>query len=169
MFKELKIDGLNKKYLIDEYGNIFDVKENKFRKPSINKGGYLKVSFYIHGKYKRKFVHRLVLETFNPVENMDKLQVNHIDGNKQNNYIKNLEWCTLKENMQHAWKNGLCKNSSPCGNKAHHKKLNEEIVHNIKKDYFVDEMKIVDILKKYNISRSTFYQIKNNVTWKDVK
>ncbi len=41
MFKELKIDGLNKKYLIDENGNIFDVKENKYRKPSLTKDGYL--------------------------------------------------------------------------------------------------------------------------------
>ena len=83
MFKELKIDGLNKKYLIDENGNIFDVKENKYRKSSLTKDGYLKVSFYIYGKYKRKLVHRLVLMTFNPVENMENLQVNHIDGNKK--------------------------------------------------------------------------------------
>lgn len=73
MFKKLHIDGLNKEYLIDEDGNIFDIKCNKFRKPTETKDGYLKVSFYIYGKYKRKLVHRLVLQTFKPVDNMDDL------------------------------------------------------------------------------------------------
>jgi len=117
MISELKIDGLTKKYLIDTDGNIFDVKENKYRVPIENAKGYYKVSFYVYGKYKKFFVHRLVLQTFRPVDGMEKLQVNHIDGDKHNNTIDNLEWCTLKENMEHAWDNGLCKNSTPSGNK----------------------------------------------------
>ena len=167
MFKELKIEGLNKKYLIDEDGNIFDVKENKYRKPFVTKDGYLKVSFYIFGKYKRKLVHRLVLETFNPVENMEKLQVNHIDGNKQNNNINNLEWCTLKENMKHAWENGLCKNSTPSGNESHHKVLDEDTVKLILLD-LKNGMSYQKIADKYGVSKPTIYQIKNKITWKNV-
>ncbi len=167
MFKELKIEGVNKKYLIDEDGNIFDIKENKYRKPSVTKDGYLKVSFYIFGKYKRKLVHRLVLETFSPVEGMENLQVNHIDGNKKNNNINNLEWCTLKENMNHAWKNNLCKNSTPSGDSAHHKILNENTVRMILLD-LKNGLSYQKISNKYNISRSTVYQIKNRVTWKNV-
>lgn len=161
---ELKIDGCNKKYLIDEDGNIFDVKENKFRKPSETNKGYLKVSFYINGKYKSKFVHRLVITTFNPVENMENLQVNHIDGNKKNNNINNLEWCTLQENMSHAWKNGLCSNSSPYGNLAHHKKIDRDIVDLILLD-LKNGISYSKIANKYNISKSTVYQIKNGITW----
>lgn len=161
---KLKLEGCNKEYLIDEDGNIFDLKENKYRKPSITKDGYLKISFYINGKYKRKLVHRLVLMTFNPIDNMENLQVNHKDGNKQNNNINNLEWCTQLENQKHAWENGLCKNSTPSGNEAHHKKLNKDIVNEILYDLQCG-LSYQKIANKYNISKSTVYQIKNGITW----
>ena len=165
MVKKIDIQGLNKEYTIDEDGNIFDVKEQKYRKFHVTKDGYLKVSFYINGKFKRLLVHRLVLMMFKPIENMDKLQVNHIDGNKQNNNINNLEWVTQKDNMAHAWKTGLCKNSAPCGNKAHHRKISTEIVSCIRKD-LEDGLSYQQIANKYNISKSTVYQIKHSITWK---
>lgn len=46
-------------------------------------------------------VHRLVLKTFNPCDNMDNLEVNHIDENKANNCLDNLEWMTHKNNVNH--------------------------------------------------------------------
>lgn len=59
MIKFLTIEGLNKRYTIDDNGNVFDIKENKYRKPSVSRKGYLKISFYIYGKYKKFFIHRL--------------------------------------------------------------------------------------------------------------
>lgn len=167
MWKELQIDGLKKKYLINENGDIFDIKENKLRNPVENKKGYYKVSFYLYGKYKLKFVHRLVLEHFDPIENMNELQVNHIDGNKKNNNVNNLEWCTLKENMKHAWENKLCKNSTPSGNDAHHRVLNSEIVYQIKQD-LKNKMSYRKVAEKYNIHFSTVCQINKGITWKDI-
>ena len=168
MWKKLELDGLNKEYLINEYGEVFDVKENKMRKPHIHRKGYLKISFYLNGKYKQRFVHRLVMQTFKWKEGCENLQVNHIDGNKQNNHIDNLEWCTLQENMKHAWENGLCKNSVSCGDNAHNRKLSEAKVKQLKKDYYINHLKIVDIIKKYDISRATFYLIKNGKTWVNI-
>lgn len=166
-WKKLELEGVNKIYYISNTGLIYDEKEKRMRKYAETPDGYYKVSFYIYGKYKRKLVHRLVAQTFNPVDDMDNKQINHIDGDKHNNNIENLEWCSLAENMKHAWTTGLCANSAPTGNKAHHHKLTEEQVKELKEDYYIYHMRIVDITKKYNISRSTFYQIKNGITWKE--
>nr|DAF58718.1 MAG TPA: homing endonuclease [Siphoviridae sp. ctxMM9] len=59
------------------------------------------------GARHRYSVHRLVLENYNPVDGMETLQVNHIDGDKQNNNLNNLEWVTCQENILHAYKNNL--------------------------------------------------------------
>lgn len=63
----------------------------------------------LDGKKRTFRVHRLVMMAFNPVENMGELEVNHLDGNKKNNKLENLEWCTASENQKHAFKTGLQK------------------------------------------------------------
>lgn len=80
------------------------VKE-KIMKFSITKG-YYTVKLCKDNKYSCKRVNRLVAETF--IENKEnKLEVNHKDGNKLNNRVDNLEWCTRSENELHAYKTGL--------------------------------------------------------------
>ena len=87
--------------------NNYVNKEKIFEISLKNNGtGYYKVFLYKNGKKCQKLVHRLVAEAF--LERPEgKDFVNHIDGNKKNNNVENLEWCTRSENMLHAYRNGL--------------------------------------------------------------
>ena len=69
-------------------------------------GKYLHVILHKNGRNKVCLIHRLVATAFIPKPE-NKQQVNHIDGNKLNNFISNLEWCNGSENLKHAYKTGL--------------------------------------------------------------
>ncbi len=94
-------------YQISNLGNVYSKKNYKIRKPFVS-NGYLSIYLFKNGKRYRKKIHRLVAEAFIP--NPNNLPViNHIDGNKLNNIVSNLEWCTSKQNTIHAYKTGLMK------------------------------------------------------------
>ena len=81
--------------------------KEKILKPKINNDGYVHIQFSRNGCYSTFTVHRLVAEAFLEIPD-DKVFVNHINGNKLDNNVQNLEWVTRSENMQHAFKLGLC-------------------------------------------------------------
>lgn len=95
------------KIVLHNYGNTA-VKKGKILSQSITSKGYLNCGITHDGKTKTMRVHRLVAETFIP-NTENKPQVNHIDGNKINNSVNNLEWNTSTENVRHAWRTGLQK------------------------------------------------------------
>ena len=100
-FVEIKCNPL---YKINKKGDVYSIKSKKVLSIYIN-GGYPSVDLY-PGKVTKKNIHRLLAETFIPNPE-NKAHVNHIDGNKLNNSLDNLEWNTPKENTQHSFKNKL--------------------------------------------------------------
>jgi hypothetical protein len=82
--------------------------EGSLIRPFYNKFGYQLVTLYKNGSKKKFQVHRLVMITFKGIDNI-RPEVNHIDGDKTNNNLNNLEWCTSQENSKHAHKTGLKK------------------------------------------------------------
>lgn len=91
----------NTDYFVSNKGKIKN-KFNEILKPYTDKDKYLGIKIRINKKPYNFKVHRLVAEAF--LQEFDKnLEVNHKDGNKQNNYINNLEMVTRKENMQHSY------------------------------------------------------------------
>lgn len=103
------ISGFEGLYEISSYGRVKSFKvypSGKILKPSPDSNGYLRLSLSKDGKKSDATVHRLVAEAFLP--RIDgKTCVNHIDGDKANNQLDNLEWCTYRENAQHALMTGL--------------------------------------------------------------
>lgn len=90
-------------------GRIRNHKTGRILKTNINTRGYMHLTLRRNNKAYTERVHRLVALTFLPIANSDQLDVNHIDGDKLNNHVSNLEWCTRSENIQHGIRNGLIK------------------------------------------------------------
>lgn len=111
MEKWKDIDGFPD-YKISSEGKILRISKNYYLKPCLDKSiGYFVVNLYdTKGRPHRKFLHRLIAEAFIPNPE-NKRTVNHIDGNKSNNELSNLEWATDSENMLHAFSHGLCENT----------------------------------------------------------
>ncbi|MFA5382237.1 MAG: NUMOD4 motif-containing HNH endonuclease [Candidatus Micrarchaeia archaeon] len=100
------IKGFEGAYQISNRGRLKSFKFIKLGRILSNKngkGGYLSVVLQCNGKIRCTRLHRLVAEAFIP-NSKNKDEVNHIDGNKQNNYVENLEWVTKSENVLHAIK-----------------------------------------------------------------
>ena len=94
------------RYKVSSDGDIKSLKTGDIMKPFIANNGYLTVKLYDGIKHHPKAIHRLVAETFYDGDH-EGLEVNHIDGNKLNNSIENLEWCSHSANTRHAIENGL--------------------------------------------------------------
>lgn len=87
-------------YQVSNFGNVKSLKNNKLLRLSAEE--YKKCFLYCNGKRKTFRVHRLVAQAFLPNPNSYEV-VNHIDGNKYNNCVENLEWCTYSYNTKHTY------------------------------------------------------------------
>lgn len=117
--KWVDVPGYEESYIISELGDVISkqrtvvakngiitLKGAKKIKPAHKKNGYVYITLKNGIVYETKRLHRLVAQAFIPNPN-NLEQVNHIDGDKKNNKVSNLEWCSQSQNVQHAYDNGL--------------------------------------------------------------
>ena len=118
---------ISEKYEVSDKGEIRMIGKTEPLHQFIGKDGYMRTQF----AGKTRIVHRVVAKAFIP--NPDNLpEVNHIDGNKQNNCVENLEWITRSDNLKHAYKIGLKKSTGERNPRA---KLTEEDVNYLRSLY----------------------------------
>jgi len=137
--------------------------EGRFLKVHFNNNtGYKFCQLYKNKKMYNKTIHRLVAEAF-IVNNLKLPIVNHIDGNKHNNTVENLEWCTDAYNHKHATETGLLAKGSEIASS----RLNEKCVYAIK--YFLNNgYSHIELSKIFKVARSTISLISEGVTWKHI-
>lgn len=166
-------------YCITKDGRVFSKNVNKFITQQMSHNGYLCVSMIgDDGVRYRKKLHRILMQTFKPLDNYDGMFVNHIDCNKTNNNLSNLEWVTSSQNMQHARDSGLLnkrfsfeytkfpdESEQPYNPETDEmigvRQMNEEDVHNICQ-LIQDGYRVCDIVKMVGVSKSVIQKLKFN-------
>jgi|GEM_PF-818463 len=151
VWKPLIYHGINPgEYLISNFGNIYDLKMNKYVRHSNQSAGYESVTLRHNDSIKSGslLVHRLVAENFVAEKENDQIQVNHKNGNKKYNHDINLEWSTPKENSQHAFQTGLALNH--IGENSHLAKFTNDEVRQIC-EMLSKGMRYKEILSTMNI------------------
>lgn len=157
------------RFEISTDGQMRNVNTQKIYKTFINKRGYEQVCVSLGSRDKKKVfkIHKAVAETFIP-NPYNKREVNHIDGNKQNNNVQNLEWVTGAENMRHAAYNGLLHPNR--GNEHPSAKLTAEDVVYIREHYICRDKQYGSYAlgRKFNVHPSVIFKVVNEKSYVNV-
>jgi hypothetical protein len=168
MVSEVKIVPGYENYECDIFGNVYSLNyngtgERRKLKTKTHRNGYIALGLFKNGKQKGFYVHRLVMLTF---FGKSDLQVNHINGIKEDNRLENLEYCTALENTTHAIKEGLRNHKGENHCKSY---LTESEVIEIKTALLNPYWGInSDLGRKYKTTKYTICDIRKGKTWKHV-
>ena len=161
----LPVKGYEGLYSVDSKGDVYScVKSTSRRLGKLNpceRNGYLYVNLYKDGKGTKHYIHRLVAEVFIPKSN-DFTEVNHINCDKHDNSVENLEWCDRKHNLNHSYEHGLKRRGETHG--MH--KLSENDVVYIKYNRGIIPQKT--LAEKYGVKQCTISAIQCGRIWKEV-
>jgi hypothetical protein len=151
-------------YFVDEEGNVY--RKGNVKKTFISNSGYQMVSIWINGKCRNHYIHRIVAEVYSPNPNKFPV-VNHIDGNKLNNNLDNLEWTTYQKNIHHAIDLGYFQAK---GEDNVSSKLKESDVLEIRKTFDPNDKNknATALAKKYGVKFQQIYRILNRERWKHI-
>jgi len=171
------IPGYDGKYTIFSDGSVFtNYHKNgleRFLKPIKTSDGYSSINLYSDNTHMTLRIHRLVAQAFIPNPSQ-KPYVNHIDGNKENNNVGNLEWCTQKENVNHSinvlhkWSNSAKQKQSASLQGKKNRKFDMETANRIRKEYASTNTSSYKLSKKYSLSKPCILRILNNRTYLEV-
>lgn len=156
------VPGYEGLYAVSDYGEVFSFQTCKVLNTHEHNRGYLMVTLYKDGNGSTEYVHRLTATAF--LDNSDNLpEVNHIDGNKHNNCVGNLEWVTSKENHDHAVRHELYQR----GEERPNSKLSVDDVRYIRENCvkFDSELGIRPVAASLGVSEAAVRKILNGESW----
>jgi len=165
IWKYVYINNIITDYKVSNTGSVFNIKTRNYLSGSHDSRGYVVVSIYSQEKLYSKKIHRLVAEAFIPNPE-NKPQVNHIDGNKQNNHVSNLEWNSPSENGKHAYRTGLHKPLPP--EKVTFTKFSIEQIEMACKEMEKDELSLYDIYRITGVNEKILADIRIGNIWKSI-
>lgn len=166
-WRDLEIRDIKPIYEISEYGDVKNKKSGRILKQRVNDDGYYEIGLMTYsGNVRWMRINILVAHHFIAVEDLDRNQVNHINGIKSNNHYTNLEYNTPKENIHHAISHGLIKVSGEDNGQARLK--NSDVIKIC--EYLSNNMNYTDILNELGLentrtNRKLLIRIKTRQSW----
>jgi hypothetical protein len=159
------IRGYEGHYQVSNDGQVRSLKRGpRLMSQARSRGDYRQVNLYLYGRVKHFYVHRLVADAFlGPIP--DGMEVNHKDGDKDNNCVANLEIVTSEANLRHARETGLVPDGR--GEASHMAKLTEREVREIRLARARKE-KVAAVAGRYGVCERTIYAIWEKRTWRHV-
>ncbi len=164
------ISGYEGIYKISNKGNIkslsrFHVPKDRILTGFKSNNGYVCIELSKEGFSSRFYVHRIMAIAFLP-NPYNKPNINHKDGVRNNNNLDNIEWCTQKENIQHAHRTGLARVG--IGEKQAHSKLKTNNINKIRSMYRTGAYTMKEIGDIYKVSYQSISDVVNFRTWKHI-
>ena len=174
-WKPLEVENIKPIYLISSYGNVKNKNTDKYIKPWTDKDGYLKYTLQGYDKKVKKYAHVLVALHF--VHNefpKTRIQVNHKNFKKNDNYYRNLEWVTQKENIYHARKHNVQK-VVRCSEHGMATMTDEYVEHicQMMQDGYTNREIIISLgyepkTREYELMRGKIKMIRSGKSWKAI-
>lgn len=158
------VKGIYDYYQISNFGRVYHNYLKIIMKPGLETSGYLFITLSTNEGPKIVQLHRLVLMAFNDICDREKYQVNHINGNKQCNYLWNLEWVTRSENIIHSYNAGL----HPIEETSSLANINNEIAKNICNLLQQNKYTNEEIAKLTGSTIGIVASIKQGKAWKNI-
>ena len=152
-------------YEISNYGRVKSLRSGKILKKRLTYDGYVRVTLTYNQQAKDFRVHRLVAEHFIPNPD-NKETVNHIDGNKENNHVSNLEWATRSEQLIHSYQLGL--KQAQIGTSNCQSKLSEDDVRTIR-NLHNEGISYSKLAKQFKVHKTTIANVVKRRAYKNVQ
>lgn len=160
-------DDLNH-FEVSTYGRLKNTKTQHIYNPSVLSSGYCSVRTTLGSRDNKIniIIHKAVAYTFLDNPNCFP-EINHKDGNKENNHLDNLEWCTSHDNQKHKYIFGLCDKRKISGENNANAKLTWNDIRYIRENYipYSREYGARAMARKFNIHRTMMLSIVNNKAW----
>ena len=161
MYKQIE----NLDYEINSEGIVRRISTKRIKKSFKRPDGYIGIQLYItKEKVKNYQLHRLIANAFIPNPD-NKLYVNHIDSNRENNSLNNLEWVTFEENVKHGYKSGYTSNK---GSNNGFSVLTEKQVLEMRSKRENDKLTYQQLATQYNVSYGCVAGIIQRKNWKHI-